>query len=118
MLTKTESESPLQAVEVNHREDVGIADVWLRKNISETQYTNENGESITAYTADEVYFTHAYSDTLADELTASFDEWWDYGKKWTHEEQLSETQRQLKEANERMEMLEECLLEMSMMVYA
>lgn len=118
MLTRTESNAPLQAVEINRREDVGIADVWLRKNIHETQRTEENGESTTACVADEVYFMYEYTDTLEAEITAGFDEWWEYGKKWTQEKQLTETEKQLKAANERIEMLEECLLEMSEAVYA
>ena len=118
MITKTESGEPLQAVEINHREDVGIADVWLRKNIYETQRIEENGESIKAYVADEVYFMHAYTDRLEEELTERFDEWWEYGKTWTQEKQITDTENQIKAVNERIEMLEECLLEMSAAVYA
>lgn len=118
MLTKTESSTPLRAVEINHREDVGVADVWLHKNIYEIQHTEENGDCTKAYLADEVYFMHEYTNTLEAELTVNFDEWWEYGKTWTQEKQLTDTEKQLKAANERIEMLEECLLEMSETVYA
>lgn len=118
MLMKTERSTPIGAVEINVREDVGIADVWLHKNIEESTRTNDQGEASAIYTADEVYFMHAYTDRLEGELTASFVEWWEYGKTWMQERQLTNTEKQLKAANERIEMLEECLLEMSAAVYA
>lgn len=118
MITKTESNVPLKEVEINNREGVGIADIWMRRNIRQLKRTDEYGESTVAYTADEVYFMRDYTDTLGAEITAKFDDWWEYGKTWTQEKQLTDTEKQLKAANERIEMLEECLLEMSAAVYA
>ncbi len=118
MLMKTESNLPLEAVEINVREDVGVADVWLHKNIEEVRRTDEEGNTLTAYVADEVYFMHAYTDTLAEELMESFDEWWEYGKTWEHEKQLTKAERELKAAYGRIDELEDCLLEMSETVYA
>lgn len=117
MITKTESNIPLKEIEINNRADVGIADIWMRRNIQQVKRTNGYGESTVAYTADEVYFMRDYTDTLEAEIAAKFDEWWEYGAAWTPERQLTDTEKQLKAANERIEMLEECLLEMSAAVY-
>ena len=116
MLTKVESDTPLEAVKINHREDVGIADVWLRKNIEQTQHNDETLGDTTVYTADEVYFMHAYTETLADELTDNFDSWWEYGTTWEPTVKMTDGERQRKEMNDRMDIIEGCIL--SELVYA
>lgn len=82
MLMKTERSTPIGAVEINVREDVGISDVWLHKNIEESTRINDQGEASIVYTADEVYFMHANSDVLAQELTDNFDNWFEFGISW------------------------------------
>ena len=116
MLTKTERDTPISRIEINNRADIGIADVWLHDNIEETQRIDENGSTVTTYVADEVYFMHTYSDTLENDIQTSFDDWWNYGKSWTHDTKRATDTSDL--LRSRIEMLEGCLLEMSELVYA
>lgn len=51
----------------------GRADVWLRKNITEVTETTDEGESSTAYTADEVYLRTSVS---KETIEANFDEYY------------------------------------------
>lgn len=115
MLSITDSFTPIESIVINVRQDVGIADVWLNKDIqSYTEAEPETGAEVTRYTAKQAYFQHAASDTLRAELEADFDGWFEYAAKWKAETMQQNTQQELAD---RLEMIEECLLEMSMEVY-
>lgn len=115
MLCITESATPIEAIVINTRTDVGIADVWLNKEIqSYTETEPETGTEVTRYTAKQAYFQHAASDTLRAELEADFDGWFEYASTWEAEIPQPNAQQELAD---RLDMIEECLLEMSMEVY-
>ena len=115
MLCITESVTPIEAIVINTRTDVGIADVWLNKDIqSYIKADPETDEEVTHYSAKQAYFQHTASDTLLVDLEADFDGWFEYASKWEAETPQLNAQQGV---TDRLDMIEECLLEMSMEVY-
>lgn len=77
MQNTVESPLPLDTV-ITSMLPGGGTDIWLRKNISQEDQTDENGITQTVYTADEVYLRSA--ETIdADEAMARFNELWALG---------------------------------------
>lgn len=73
-MQRTASATPLDAVKVEQRPD-GQADIWLRKNIQQSEVAPEDGGNpYTQYTADEAHLVKAMTQ---EEAEASFDELWD-----------------------------------------
>lgn len=72
-----ESPLPLDAVEVSVLPDGGT-DIWLRKNISQEDRTDENGTEQTIYTADEVYLRSSEK-IDGNNAAERFDELWAIG---------------------------------------
>ena len=68
--------------------DGTYADVWLRKNIEEVTETNEDGDEVTSWQADEVYLRTAMSES---EVEASFDTLFEEGS--TTAEEVSDSDR-------------------------
>lgn len=66
----------------------GKSRVIMRKNVQTvTTEATETEPAQTSYTADEVTFILAQA-TTADDISASFDSWWEYGL--NHDEELTE----------------------------
>lgn len=114
----------------------GTADVWLRRNIRETETAADAGEDITAaagrgWEAEEVYFRtslteeaveqqfdHLYESEAAREPDASPDNEELRERALQAGEKMAELAEQIRWQGETISMLEECLMEMSELVYA
>ena len=75
-ITKTTSATPLEAVTVEQGRH-GVTHVWLRKNITESTVTDEEGSTQKVYTADEIYIKSDAALTVED-ATAQFHDLWDH----------------------------------------
>lgn len=121
MLNKCDSDTKLEPIVIAVRPDTGIADIWLNKGIETytEQPEDEPGEPKEKYTANQAYMQHAATDNLHADIEADFEAWFEFAKDWEPSAtEISDTAAQLALTNARVDMLEQCVLEMSETVYA
>lgn len=81
-MRQTEHYTEKPAEVMLHVLESGATDVWMRKNIKEeTVADTESGESVTQWTADEVYAR--FGETLTEEaIRERWDDYWNVGENW------------------------------------
>ena len=83
----------------------GTADVWLRKDITECETENEDGEAVTYWTAEEVQLNTAMS---ADEVAENFDDLYTAAEEESYTAEVSDS--------ERLDAIEAALLEITELI--
>lgn len=119
MLQIVQSDTKLSPIEINVRTVEGIADIYLNKNIKSGKIVDETGKTKTVYTAEQAYFIHTANDTLEQDINADFDKWFDFAATWTpgQDTDTRTDAEKIADLNETVDMLTECILEMSQEIY-
>ena len=106
MLQIVDSDIELYEVDITEIGDTGIADVYLNKDI----ISFEDDEGQTHYSATQAYMQYGIIDDMEETFSDNFDVYFEIAQEWEPDKPLT--------AEQRISAIEDCLLELSEVLYA